>query len=108
MAGDTTDGCLNSKMMPPDAEDMEVGSSGGHEESQDSQQEVAPSSQLAQSQPATQPLDESIGMETASQGLEDGVWGQLYPHCGTFPRYAFVTDIQKIFCDKLKSIAGLH
>jgi len=92
MAGDTTDGCLNSKMMPPDAEDMEVGSSGGHEESQDSQHEVAPSSQLAQSQPATQPLDESIGMETASQGLEDGVWGQLYPHCGTFPRIALKQD----------------
>ena len=91
MAGDTTDGCLNSKMMPPDAEEMEVGSSGGHEESQDSQHEVAASSQLAQSQPATQPLDESIGMETASQGLEDGVWGQLYPHCGTFPRYAVQT-----------------
>ena len=83
MAVDTTDGCINSKMNP--AEEMEVGS-GGHEESQNSQDQVAASSQLTETQPATQPLDESIGMETASQGLEDGVWGQLYPHCGTFPR----------------------
>ena len=73
-------------MIPPDAEEMEVWSSGGHEESQDSQYEVRTSSQIAQLHPATQPLDESIGMETVSQRLEDGVWGQLYPHCGTFPR----------------------
>ena len=46
-------------------------------------------SQLSQeinSQPATQPLDASFEMEPASQDTEDGVWGQLYPHCGTFPR----------------------
>ena len=65
-------------MIPPDAEEMEVWSSGGHEESQDSQYEVGTFSQIVQSQPATQPLDESMGMETVSQGLEDGVWGQLF------------------------------
>ena len=43
-------------------------------------------SQDTQSQPATQPLDMS-DMEQASQCQEEtGVWGQLYPHCGTFPR----------------------
>ena len=87
MAVDSTDGCINIKMVPADPEELEVGSSGGHEESQDSHyDEVGTSSQIAQSQPATQPLDESVGMETVSQGLEEGVWGQLYPHCGTFPR----------------------
>ena len=43
---------------------------------------------LSQSQPATQPLEfsqESLA-QVASQGPEDGVWGQLFPYCGTFPR----------------------
>ena len=50
MAVDTTDGCINSKMNP--AEEMEVGS-GGHEESQNSQDQVATSYQLIETQPAT-------------------------------------------------------
>ena len=43
---------------------------------------------LSQSQPATQPLEfsqESLA-QVASQGPEDGVWGQLFPYSGTFPR----------------------
>ena len=36
------------------------------------------------SQPATQPLDGSFEMEEG--GHMEGVWRQLYPHSGTFPR----------------------
>ena len=32
------------------------------------------------SQPASQPLDASFDMESPYQGLDEGVWGQLYPH----------------------------
>ena len=45
---------------------------------------------LSQSQVATQPLEfsqESLA-QVASQGLDDGAWGQLIPWSGTFPRYA--------------------
>ena len=36
--------------------------------------------------PATQPLDGSFKMEEG--GHMEGVWGQLYPPSGTFPRLA--------------------
>merc|ERR1719391_512600 len=45
-----------------------------------------------QSQPNTQPLDK-LDMESVSQALEEGVWGQLYPHCGSFPRIPLVKDV---------------
>ena len=77
MAGDTLDGCMPSKIVQ---EDMEVGQTGGEVGEFNASQEI-------NSQPATQPLDASFDMETQSQrDEEDGVWGQLYPHCGTFPR----------------------
>jgi len=44
---------------------------------------------------ATQPMDSSIDLDPSSQGLEEGVWGQLYPHCGTFPRIPLKTDVFK-------------
>ena len=47
---------------------------------------------VSQSQPATQPMDASVELDTSSQGLEEGVWGQLYPHCGTFPRIPLNKD----------------
>ena len=79
MAGDTLDGCMPSKIVQ---EDMEVGQTGGEVGEFNASQEI-------NSQPATQPLDASFDMETQSQrDEEDGVWGQLYPHCGTFPRCA--------------------
>jgi len=54
-------------------------------------------SQEINSQPATQPLDSSFDMETQSQREEeDGVWGQLYPHCGTFPRISLSQDSFKL------------
>jgi len=71
MAGDSTDGCLPSK--------MELESSQTSEPLEE-EEEV-----LTQQDCDTQPLD-SQELCPASQGLEDGVWGQLYPHCGTFPR----------------------
>ena len=43
-------------------------------------------------QPATQPLDGSFKMEEGCQ--IEGVWGQLYPHSGTFPR---LTQNQEMF-----------
>jgi len=42
---------------------------------------------------ATQPMDSSIDLDPSSQGLEEGVWGQLYPHCGSFPRIPLKTDV---------------
>jgi len=69
--GDQTDGCFPSKPAVPDPR-MEC-----------SQQETA----FPSSQPATQPLDGSFEMDDSqSQNPMEGVWGQLYPHCGTFPR----------------------
>lgn len=92
MAGDTTDGCLPSKMVPSQSsQEMDTVSQqdvdhqhldcsqGGNSQSQPA---------LSQSQPATQPLEfsqESLA-QVASQGPEDGVWGQLFPYSGTFPR----------------------
>ena len=46
----------------------------------------------SQSQPATQPLDGSLDMDQSQPGPMEGVWGQLYPHCGTFPRLALQQD----------------
>eukprot|EP00092_Neocalanus_flemingeri_P094274 GFUD01119867.1.p1 GENE.GFUD01119867.1~~GFUD01119867.1.p1 ORF type:complete len:515 (-),score=128.52 GFUD01119867.1:119-1663(-) len=86
MAGDTVDGCIPSKIVQ---EDMEVGQEGG----------VAGQFNISQdlnSQPATQPLDASFDCESQSQGCEEGVWGQLYPHCGTFPRIALRQDSYKL------------
>ena len=42
-------------------------------------------------QPATQPLDGSFEMEEGCQ--IEGVWGQLYPHSGTFPRLALKQEM---------------
>lgn len=50
-------------------------------------------SQDANSQPATQPLDGSFDMESQE---EEKAWGQLYPHCGTFPRIALKIDSFKL------------
>jgi len=87
MAGDTLDGCMPSKMVQ---EDMEVGQAGGEVGEFNASQEI-------NSQPATQPLDSSFDMETQSQREEeDGVWGQLYPHCGTFPRISLSQDSFKL------------
>ena len=78
MAGDATDGCMPSKIVPQDSSsDMDLTCGEGNQYN---------ASQEINSQPATQPLDASFDLESASQGLEDGVYGQLYPHCGTFPR----------------------
>lgn len=87
MAGDTLDGCMPSKIVQ---EDMEVGQTGGEVGEFNASQEI-------NSQPATQPLDASFDMETQSQrDEEDGVWGQLYPHCGTFPRISLSQDSFKL------------
>ena len=98
MVSDTSDGCLNSKMRSTTLEeDTSITSSQNMEQessqntSQTSHDPVVvsvqqPMTQDTQSQPATQPLDMS-DMEQSSQCQEEGVWGQLYPHCGTFPRY---------------------
>ena len=80
MAVDSTDGCLPSKQA------VQAG------EMEDSQASCQPSqsqdlnSQL-NTQPATQPLDSSLDLDSSSQTGEECSWGQLYPHCGTFPRY---------------------
>jgi len=87
MAGDMVDGCIPSKLVQ---EDMEVGQVGGEVG------QFNASQQDLNSQPATQPLDASFDMESPSQGLEEGVWGQLYPHCGTFPRLALSQDSFKL------------
>ena len=42
---------------------------------------------------ATLPMDSSVDLDPSSQGLEEGVWGQLYPHCGSFPRIPLKTDV---------------
>jgi len=74
---DQPDGCFPSKLAVPDQ--MECYQ----------QQEVA----FPSSQPATQPLDGSFEMDDSqSQNPMEGVWGQLYPHCGTFPRLPLRTD----------------
>jgi len=107
MAGDTIDGCVSSKMSTP--EEMELGPGEFNDGSQlasqqDANSQVNPmnvssqeaSSQLTmtqdQSQPNTQPLDK-LDMESVSQALEEGVWGQLYPHCGAFPRIPLSKDV---------------
>ena len=98
---DTADGCVPTKMMsPPEEQDMEVGS----EASAPSSQIVSPPgtspsedrliqsnvnnvSNTSQSQPATQPLDNSqLENMMDSTQVDETLWGQLYPHCGTFPR----------------------
>jgi len=81
---DEVDGCVPSKAIVQ--EDMEVGQDPDMMGQQ--QQFNVSVSQELNSQPATQPLDGSFDLESPSQGLEEGVWGQLYPHCGTFPRIA--------------------
>jgi len=83
MGTDTHDGCMPSKFAP---EDMDTGQPS----------EPSQLSQEINSQPATQPLDASFEMEPASQDTEDGVWGQLYPHCGTFPRIALSQESFKL------------
>ena len=85
MAHDEVDGCVSSKVMVQ--EDMEVVQDTGMVGHQQFNVSV---SQELNSQPATQPLDGSFDLESPSQGLEEGVWGQLYPHCGTFPRLFLV------------------
>ena len=42
---------------------------------------------------ATLPMDSSVDLDPSSQGLEEGVWGQLYPHCGSFPIIPLKTDV---------------
>ena len=81
MAGDKTDGCMPSKMVSQDEMETEMGS-------QPQQSDLSPVADVgvSQSQPATQPLEFSQESLAASQGLEEGVWGQLYPNCGTFPK----------------------
>ena len=71
MAGDMVDGCIPSKLVQ---EDMEVGQVGGEVG------QFNASQQDLNSQPASQPLDASFDMESPYQGLDEGVWGQLYPH----------------------------
>ena len=84
MAGDMVDGCVPSKGVQ---EDMEVGQVGGVLGQFNVSQDI-------NSQPATQPLDASFDLESPSQGFEEGVWGQLYPHCGTFPRWVVVLGVE--------------
>jgi len=43
------------------------------------------------SQIATQPFDDT-GDEVATQSFQQKIWGQLYPHSGTFPRIELVGD----------------
>ena len=45
------------------------------------------------SQAATQPLEPGLELE-CSQGGE--VWGQLYPHCGTFPRIRLDREVFRL------------
>jgi len=101
MAGDTVDGCVGSKMSTP--EEMEIGSGDFDDDRasqldassqvnpmmQSSQEASSQLTTMTQSQPNTQPLDK----ESESQVLEEGVWGQLYPHCGSFPRIPMVKDV---------------
>lgn len=49
---------------------------------------------LPHSQLATQPLDESVDLEGCA--TQAAVWGQLYPHCGNFPRIELHTDSFKL------------
>ena len=77
---DMLDGCFPSKNPQQASMDCNV-----------SQQDE----NMYNSQPATQPLDDSIEMDDTSQE-EDKAWGQLYPHCGTFPRIALRTENYKL------------
>ena len=75
-------------------DDKEVGQAGGEVGEFNASQEI-------NFQPTTQPLDSSLDMETQSQREEkDGVWGQLYPQCGTFPRISLSQDSFKLGCVK--------
>jgi len=62
---DMTDGCMPSK---------------------EAAQVMSQGEGMWNSQPDTQPLKNSQDMEETGAAREEGVWGQLYPHCGTFPR----------------------
>jgi len=57
---------------------------------------LSPMSQgeAASSQPATQPLEGSQELEEWEG--EEGAWGQLYPHSGTFPRIALIQESYKL------------
>ena len=111
-APDKTDGCMPSKMVIAEDQEMELGSSGSGDAQSSGTVASSPpvvthgqgatnglnKSQCvgSQSQPATQPLDNSeMEMEPVSQ-LEESVWGQLYPHCGTFPRIPLSADSFKL------------
>ena len=78
---DSTDGCLPSKQA------VLAGEMDGSQASCQPSQSQDLTSQL-NTQPATQPLDSSLDLDSSSQAGEECSWGQLYPHCGTFPRYS--------------------
>ena len=55
----------------------------GHNRDLSQQSQEAPSSLQVE----TQPLDEALSnVGTSSPPSSDDVWGQLYPHSGSFPR----------------------
>lgn len=99
---DTTDGCFPSKRCT--SESFSDTSMGGNEINQLSSASSAQGNELnaqdiscsasQMSQPATQPI-EDLGVledEEESQEKATEVWGQLYPHCGTFPRIPLSSD----------------
>jgi len=57
--------------------------------------DCAESQQEVSSQLSTQSLNDSTDIPV-SQTVTDGVWGQLYPHCGTFPRLTLTQDIFRL------------
>ena len=68
MAGDETDGlCVSKQVFQEEGE--------------------------IHSQLPTQPIEE---VEEEDSQIHPQVWGQLYPHCGTFPRLALSTDSFKL------------
>lgn len=89
MAVDSTDGCLPSKQA------VLAGEMDGSQASCQPSQSQDLTSQL-NTQPATQPLDSSLDLDSSSQAGEECSWGQLYPHCGTFPRLPLQKDIFRL------------
>jgi len=79
----------NGRMNPPstDQTDGICGSKPTHH--------TADTSSTNNSQLATQPLDDTEEEESPTQ-TQSKVWGQLYPHCGTFPRLALSQDSFKL------------
>jgi len=96
---DATDGCFPSKRSS--SETFSDASMAGNvselnemnelnECIQNSQDISCSASQM--SQPATQPIEDLGELEDEPQETASEVWGQLYPHCGTFPRIPLSSD----------------